>query len=70
MTTIAARKPFDAFKILAIIGLLLLGFILTSIARLAYAPASSNTVLVPCRQCGQGCGCPRLGGATQCGCPR
>lgn len=73
MTTIAIRKPPDVSRLLASLFLAFTFFmlVLASLAlKNAVMPAATGTILVPCRQCGQGCPCPRLGGVTMCGCPR
>jgi hypothetical protein len=72
MTSVAIRKPADPRHFVAAILAALLFFALVFFAgRAALAPAALETIpLVPCKQCGQGCPCPRLAGSTMCGCPR
>lgn len=71
MTSIAIRKPVDPRRFAAAILLALLFLALVFFAgRASLAPAPTQTPLVPCKQCGSGCSCPRLAGSTMCGCPR
>lgn len=72
MTSIAIRKPVDPRRFAAAVLAALCLFALFFFAgRASVAPgAAANTPLVPCKQCGQGCACPRLAGSTMCGCPR
>lgn len=71
MSTIAVGKQGDLQRFMIMIAVALVTFAITFLALRYVAPTSTQGVpLVPCRQCGQGCGCPRLAGAALCGCPR
>lgn len=71
MSTIALKKPGDLrMFVMSVIMAIVVFAILFLALRYAAPAASSGVPLVPCRQCGQGCGCPRLAGASLCGCPR
>jgi hypothetical protein len=71
MTTVALNKPGDLRMFAISIAVAIAVFALSFLALRYAAPAAAPGVpLVPCRQCGQGCPCPRLAGASLCGCPR
>lgn len=71
MSTVALKKPGDLRIFMISFTVAITVFALAFLAlRYATPTGSSGVPLVPCRQCGQGCGCPRLAGASLCGCPR
>lgn len=71
MTAIAIPRPADWRKFLLpaflVLAFMMLAFFASRAAVRTAAP--SEVPVVPCRQCST-CSCPRLAGATQCGCPR
>lgn len=56
-------------RILVWLTILLLFTLGSAIYSLTHHPSVVDTPLRPCKQCSQGCPCPRLAGEIRCGCP-
>lgn len=70
MATLAVKKQSDLgmFWISFVVAIVVFGLSFLAL-RYATPAAPSEVPLVPCRQCNV-CVCPRLAGASLCGCPR